>query len=344
MVTCQTLPALGGSVMVRLSALLSIAIIVLTGCTDLTEYQSTIKAGVHVIDSSDLSILGSVTDINGARSLCLVPGSFIVASTEGSVAFYDLDTFAHERTGQVYSRMIYSPMESSVYLIGSLGKIIEISAQNGEVIDAFSICESPIDLLMAGDNRPYLYVVDTASERILEVRMETNGVSRFCQMLSAPRCIAEDHRPDTMFVITLESADILSTIGSGIIRRRTLEEAVPFLTAADMPDDTVLCAVIRSTDTDMVVTIPAYFPDPFQKQPTYQIWTGAVAIEGDMHLICAGADRTHAYVLSYLGNSVSRLSAYNYTTFSIDGQLDLSGYPMDITTAETGEILVLTTD
>jgi len=337
--------------MVKCSVPLLLSLILLCSCTDLTEFKSAIEAGVHVIDSSDLSLIGSVTGIDGARSLCLVPGSFLVASTEGSVSFYDLETLAHERTSQVdfsspagFSRMIYSPMENSVYLIGSLGKIIEINAQTGEVIDAFSICESPIDLLMAGNNRPYLYVADTAAERILEVRIETNGVSRFCQMLSAPRAIAEDHRPDTMFVVTLESADILSTKGAGVIYRRTLDNSMPFLAAADMPDDTVLCAVMRAPYTDMVVTIPAYFPSSMPKQQDYQIWTGPVALEGDMHIIRTGADRTHAYVLSYLGNSVSRLSSYNYNTYSLDGQMDLSGYPMDLTVSVTGEILVLTTE
>lgn len=323
-----------------------------TGCTDLTEFQGTFEVGVHIIDPASMLVDRTVTGISGARSLCPISSSyFLVATTEGRVNRYDLQTLELLGSSEVdfgspagFFDMVSSPLEGSVYLIGSLGKIVEIDLPECQPLDAFSVCESPVDLLMAGDGRPYMYVADAATERILEVRIETNAVSRHCQMSSAPRCMAEDHRLDTMFVATIETADILSTTGTGIIHRRTLEDEVPFLTVADMPLDTVICAVIRSSGSDQVVTVPRYFPPPEPDRSDYQIWTGAVAIEGDTHLICAGQDGLHAYVLSYLGNSVSRLSAYNYETFTVDGQLDLGGYPMDLDVSGSGEILVLTTD
>lgn len=337
--------------MVRLAFLMVLGILTFSGCTDLMEFQGTFDVGVHVIDPSSMTVERSVTGIAGARSLCPISNSyFLVATTEGVVNRYDMQTLELLGSSVVdfaspagFFDMVHSPMEGTVYLIGSLGKIVELELPECQPLDAFSICESPVDLLMAGDGRPYMYVADTAAERVLEVRIETNGVSRICQMKSPPRCIAEDHRADTMFVVTLETADIISTVGSGIIHRRTLEDTTPFLTAADMPMDTVICAVIRSSVSDFVVTIPRYFPPP-EPGRYYQIWTGDVAVEGDSHLICSGDDGVHAYVLSYLGNSVSRLSSYNYQSYSIDDQLDISGYPMDLDMSASGELLVLTTD
>lgn len=350
MVSSASLSAFGGADMVtRTVASLVSAVVLLCGCTDLTEFDSTVTAGLHVISPSNLTVVQTLHGIDGGSSIC-VPNSeiFLVATTNGTLLRYNSSTL--EQTGVFavsqpssmgFFDMIYSPMEDNVYLIGSPGNIIEVDLPDCEVLDIFSVCATPVDLLR-GEDRPFLYVADASSETIVEVCIENNSRSRICYLKSAPVCMAADQEPDTLLVGTVNGVDLLTTHTTGAIFRMTFKDTPPMSAVATIPGDTVLCAVMSFQSADRVVTIPAYFPS--EPGPGFQIWTGAVPLEGDNHTIFAGRDGIHAYVLSYLGDSVSRLVSYNVDSYSIDGELDLPGYPIDLEVTAEGYILALTTE
>ncbi|MCK5842448.1 MAG: hypothetical protein KAH31_09790, partial [Candidatus Sabulitectum sp.] len=50
------------------------------------------KAGLHVIAPEDFTVISTISDMPGARSLMIYPGNIFVASTEGLIYRYDSET------------------------------------------------------------------------------------------------------------------------------------------------------------------------------------------------------------------------------------------------------------
>ena len=63
---------------------------------------------------------------------------------------------------------------------------------------------------------------------------------------------------------------------------------------------------------------------------------------GDIHYMYAESDGSHVYVLSYLGDDISRLVAYNCSDYFIESQIDLQGFPLDLEISSGGTLLALT--
>ncbi|NOQ22386.1 MAG: hypothetical protein GQ565_07035 [Candidatus Aegiribacteria sp.] len=321
------------------------ALLILIGCTDLTEFDHTLQAGITIMSAADLSVVNTIENIFGARSLCIIPDCFIVATTEGTVLRFDLAT--HQRTGVFtigspspsgYSEIEYSSTESSVYIIGALGQIVEMHVPDMEVMDTFSICETPVDIeIVVG--KPCFYVAGGTSHKIFEVRKENNRISRTCALPISPICMAIDQDLDSMLVGTLGGTELVS-IGETVMRRRAMHHLPAIQAIETIPNDTTFCAVI-SKSTDKIVTILRYFPGTMPPLPLY---TGSVPIEGDIHYMCVKPDGSRVYVLSYLGDNTSRLVSYNCGNYFIENQIDLQGYPLDLAISPGGTLLALTAE
>jgi len=317
------------------------------GCTDITEYSNVLEAGLHVVSAPDLTVTASFEGIRGGRSVCPMAGSVWVATTEGRILSFDTGTLQQDTSWTVgpsspssYSEMVFSPTENSVYLTGPYGTIIELACPDGAILDDFSVCEAP-ELLVVDDDGPFLYMVDAATDRILEVRLQSNHVTRSSQLQSPAVCLCNnDLRRDTLVLGTLDGARILSTTGTGILRSIQFDDAL-LLGVTGIPFDSIHCAVRRTAGSDQIVTLDVFFPDTLGGGSS---WTGAVAIDGEIHRIAPGTDRVHAYVLSYVGGSTSRLVSYDFRECRVDATLDLPGYPMDMRMTPSGNLAVLTVD
>ena len=82
-----------------------------------------------------------------------------------------------------------------------------------------------------------------------------------------------------------------------------------------------------------------YFPPP----DGGPIYIGQQPIEGDTHYICVDDIGSHAYVLSATGSSTSTLISYDCENYVIDGELELQGFPLDLTYGD-GKLIVLTAE
>ncbi len=317
----------------------------LCNCTDLTEFDHTIRAGINIFSAPDLTVVHTIENISGARSLCPLPDCFIVATTEGMLVRFDIESY--EQTGSFtigspssagYFEMEYSPTESSVYIIGALGQIVELHVPDMEIIDSFSICENPVDIEIGTDSElPWFYVAGATSRKIFEVSFENNAISRSSNLPSSPTCMAISQCQDTILIGTLAGTEIVSIV-TGPMWHRTMN--IPRIVAIEtVPNDTTFCSVFYQGSTDNLVTILGYFPNPVSPAP---IWTGTVNISGDIHYMCAESDGSHVYVLSYLGDDISRLVAYNCSDYFIENQIDLPGYPLDLEISPEGILLALT--
>lgn len=344
----HTIPASKGSeVIIRgRTGFAAAALLFLCGCTDLTEFDNAVKAGINIMYPPDFSVVHTIEGIPGARSLCVLPDCFIVATTEGTVISFDLESY--HQTGSFtigipspsgYFEMEYCQDENSVYIVGALGQIVEISVPEMEFIDCFTICETPVDIEIAS-GKPFFYVADASLCRIYEVSKENNASGRFCLLESSPTCMAIAQSQDTILVGTLDKVEIVSIVTETMFHRTSNQFPV-MLAIETIPDDTTFCAVFDYSSTKSIATILNYITTIFSPTPVY---CGKVNIDGDIHYICADPLGSHAYVLSYLGDNTSRLVSYNCSNYNIESQVDLPGYPLDLEIGPEGTLLILTAE
>ncbi len=323
------------------------ALLIIPGCTDLTEFDYSLQAGINILSTPDLSVVHTIENISGARSLCFLPGCVIVATTEGTLLRFDL--VSYQQTGVFsigspssagYFEIEYSPTENSIYIIGGLGQIIELSVPDLEFIDDFIICQTPVDIeIPTNIENPNFYLAGATSRRIFEVRKGTNNLSRVCDLYVSPTCMAIDHAQDTILVGTLGTTALVS-IGGTTMKRRVMNSFPGILAIEAIPNDTTLCAVFDNFSTE-IATILNYLSSSVVPVP---LWTGEVIIDGDTHYMCVESEGSHVYVLSYLGDGTSRLVSYNCSGYFIESQVDLQGYPLDIAISPGGTLLVLTAE
>ena len=318
-------------------------LLMLFGCTDLTEFDHSLKTGINIFHAPDLTVVNTIENISGARSLCVVPDCFIVATTEGTVIRFDLES--HQQTGSFtigspspsgYFEIEYSPAENTVYIIGAFGQIVELTVPDMEFLDEFIICEAPVDIEIAS-MKPYFYVAGANSFKIYEVSKANHLAGRYSTLWYSPTCMAIDQSQDTILVGTLDKTFMVST-GPGLMSRRMLDYFPMILAVQAISDDTNLCAVFDYS-IPTIATIHSYFPP--EGGPC---WTGTAPIEGEIHFICTDVFGDYAYVFSYLGDNMSRLVSYNCEDYSIESQVDLEGYPLDLDLSPGGTLLVLTTE
>lgn len=331
MVSRQAFRGIGRYIMVTRLSLLVAFLLPLLSCTDLTEYDDTFKAGVSAFSLEDLSTVVSIGGIAGARSLCATSNYLLVATTKGYLESYNPYNLEHIGSYPVgspspsgYFFMDYSGYENSVYLIGAFGQIIEMNASTLDISDIFSVCESPVYIEFM-ENDPYLYVADVSSSMILELRAETNGITRDRTLPSSPVCMAMDHTQDTMLVGTTGIPELVTVGSSGSIYRRTMTKFPGILAIEAVPGDTTLCAVFDAASTILGVVM-RYFP-PYGGGT---LWNSIGSLPGEAHYLAVDELGYMTFVLSYNGNGSSILSGYCLDDHSLIGQVEIPGYPVDL--------------
>ena len=333
---------ISGAVRAFSSALLLFMI----SCTSLTEYESTYSGELHILSPADFSTIGTVRKIPSARSLLIYPDGLLVATTGGTVLSYALYTY--ELIGEYtvgspsaagYMQMAYSSLEDTAYLIGSMGKLLEISLPECTVLDEFTICQSPVKIVVARES-PYIYIVDGPSNRFYQVAIENNIAYTSVSNYYTINCVEPGQNPDSILLGTSAGINLIEVLSPGTLRNSVVSEPVPCLALAAVPGDTVFVGVKGYAGTVSVGVVDEYNAQ-FQNPPLPEYY-GEVDVTGNSHYLAIAQDSTHAFVLSSIGNSTSRLLAYNYTTYSIDQQVDIPGFPLDLKISDDGTIFALT--
>ncbi|PIE51998.1 hypothetical protein CSA37_08825 [Candidatus Fermentibacteria bacterium] len=277
----------------------------------------------------------------------LYPGKLFAATVDGEIYRFDTETFQLDEVFKVgnpspsgWGEMVLSPEENSAYLIGSMGTIVEISLPDCQVVNQFNICVSPVALgISAGDpgvSPGYLWVLDGNRNRMHQVKLKNNvnyGSEAFPEGWVGS-CMADGFAPDTVYAGTSYGLVLISSesLGSFAVRKYVTTNQNTW-DVARMHDDSTM-VVVYGSDPSFVST--------FGKADSTGILQGTVAIQGQSHITAGGNDYTHAYVLSNIGDGMSRLSQYNTRSGTIGLQTDIEGYPIDIQIGGTGMIYVLT--
>jgi hypothetical protein len=325
--------------------MVAIACLLVAGCHDPVEYDISAQSGVVKIRVSDNTVAGSVGGIEDGRSLCSLGNTeFLVASGSGILYRFDSEQMLLDTSyaigfgsGSGYGDMVI-PKPGSVYVIGAAGKIIEVSLQSNSVVDQFDAGPLP-NALCASSTDQRFYVADGSDRKIREVDSEGNVVLRQSQPLDEiPVAITTESFLDEYLLACCSDDDgnigrvTLSTLGIGPI----------YLGSP--------CSAITSfpAESTWAVTHPEWYAE----NGTVSICSSflmpevtTVQISGHPTDICSVPGTVLFYVLSYLGDGTSRVTAINYVTGDVVGEVDVPGFPWDITSHANGEfVLALTSD
>ena len=331
-----------------------VAIIVLAplffffGCTGLTEYELPYSGVLYILSPDDFSVITEISNIPEARSLLVYPDGLLIATTRGMVHSYSLDTYdliGEYAVGSAspagYSQMAYSSIEETAYLIGSTGKLLEIDLPECEVLDEFSVCQSAV-VLVVPDNSSYIFVVDGPSNRLHQLSIENNYPYTSVPVYFTVNCLEPGQNTDSMLLGTSRGINLVEILAPGVLRNTIQNEPVPCLALAAVPGDTIFVGV-KGYPGDYSVGVVDVINSLVHIPPLPEYY-GQVGITGSSHFLSIAQDSTHAFVLSSIGESASRLVSYNCSTYTIDQQIDLQGFPLDLKVSEDGIIFVLTAE
>lgn len=317
-------------------------VIVFSGCTDITEFDTAFNGQLHIISSGDLSTMNTISGISGARSLLIYPGNIFIASTEGVVYRYDSETLAFVGEYLVDSpspagffQMAMDQSAGIAYLIGANGKIVKFSLPDCIVQDVFSACQSPVALAVAPGSPSYLYVGDGPTNTINQVSTSSNMALASHDLENPIKSIAVGLFADSIIVGTSGGIFLVEELGAGNLRV-VIGGGSGCSSIDDIPNDTIYVVTTANS-----VGVLRFYKDPAPGDPSAEI-LGRVEIEGISHFVAAGNDWQHSYVLSYIGDNTSRLISYNHVFFRIDQQVEVPGFPLDLKVSGSNVIFALT--
>lgn len=319
------------------------AAVLLTACSNFTEYSGTPSAGLIVVDPENLELLGTLDGIEGGRALCAGPDlEFFVSSTSGELHVYNASTVTRDTTIVIgpgssagYGSMAYIPMTNSVYIIGALGTILEVDMDDCAVTDEFTAGSSPA-FLIPSRNFAFIYVTDPLGNKVHAVRTTSNTVQKTWLYAKTPTVMCMNTiGSDTILVSTNDSrgvAYIQPTDFSSPARKVNLAPV------SDMARSDLLNLIFAAHPgygypTGTVSIIDSLFP-AFSVRNT-------VTVPGNPAFVTTHNDGMHLFILSTGESGGCTLFSYHLTQSAIVNSVDLPGTPVDMIMA--GNRLVILT-
>lgn len=317
------------------------------GCHEVTEYTDSGDFGAVILRTSDLSVVGYVAGMDGARSLVSMGGSrFLVGTSTGRVYEVDsevLEIVRHQQvtagSGAGIRRMVKSPSASTIYLLTGSGKILEMDSETFGIVDDFTAGASPSDICRSPGSIPRIYVSDMEQGRVREVWTSDNHVGKVIEVpempvslagyLSAPDVLVSAHDGQGgVNLVDIEAGGSISVLSG---------TSGPFSDVAVAGADTIICAGAPRWDADngrllmvkMKEVGPSVSSFTLEGHPTCVNVNPTPSIPF-FYAACADGDRTVVVALNYLYGEVQMTA-------------ELEGYPWAVSTHRNGEYLIVLT-
>lgn len=324
-----------------LAALLAVCL--MSGCHEITEFSPDGIHGVHIIDTSDMTLVATMTGFDGARSICSVNDTrFLVACNSGQLFTVDSEELSVIRVQSIglpfstgYNSMTRAN-DGAIYIIGAYGRLLEYSTTVGAVLDEFSAGPYPIAVCRS-PSRDSIYVADFSDGLLREVRTMDNTVTREIELPALPSSAAPfDVARDMVLVSSSEGGGCY--IDWDVLRVLDVSGASGSSDCAGLPD-TAACCFVRpfyGSSTGMARFMYGDLPH-FEEY-------ASLTLSGDPLRVCNAWPEKIFYVASYLGDGTTRVYSIDGLSQDITGTLDIDGYPWDIVSHRSGQyVLVLTT-
>jgi len=318
-------------------------ILIASACYNPEEHDIVSESGVVKIRVADNSVVGAVSGVPDGRALCSLGNlEFMVASGTGSVYRFDSQGMALDTSfsvgfgsGSGYRDMII-PKPGSVYLIGGAGRIVEVSLAGNSVAAEFQVGSLP-SAMCASQSVQRFYVADEGDCRIREVDATTNTVLRQTEPLgAAPVAVAaESYLKQSLLAVCGDEAGTVGRVALNTFHVSPIYIYSPGSDLSIFPADTVWAVTHPDWSADngrVAICSNFYMPEVVHVQ-----------IAGHPTSVCSVPGTTLFYVLSYLGSGTSRVTAVNYVTEAVVSEIDIAGFPWDITSHANGEFVLALT-
>jgi len=309
-----------------------------SSCKSITEYDS-VHSGKLIIFSSELEEIGSIPIDGNPGCIQAFPGHILIATKEGMLLLYDAESLEKIEEYQIgpaavegYSEMLYIPEKGSVYLIGAYGNIFEINLPECTVEDMFSVCPLPVHMVSGGENSESFYLVDGYNNRLVTVSLSLNTAVGFLNFDGSIRAIAS-HGTDSILVSTSEQTRIVLEIAPGLIA------SLPVIyQGADC-----LAMILRSEYSSAIYNgYMGVISISLDEVSGSYVWgfSGECPIEGiPVKIKCD--DIQHCFAVTYSGDGSSTLYSYDYSSGSINQQVELEGFPLDMDVSPNGNVYLI---
>lgn len=326
----------------RLRALpLICALTLLAACHEIAEYSSGGVNGVHIIDVADMSLYGELDGFEGGRALCSVNNTtFLVACNTGQLSTVDSEELCVVRTQSVglpfssgYNSMIRAN-NGSIYLIGAYGQIIEYSTVSSVVKDEFSAGPCPVSLARS-PGRDSIYVADLSDGMLREVGTLGNSITRQIELPAPASSISPFD--DARDMILASSADGQCCYVNWAIPQLVDTEVEMSTDVAALADTAVACFTLPFYGSGYGAVV--LMSGDLVHFEEYDM----VSLTGDPLRVCSTYPVRMFYIASYLGDGITRVYALDAMTHDITGTLEVSGYPWDIVSHRSGQLIVVLT-
>ena len=331
----------------RTVRVLLVALPLLLGCHDVTEYTESGEFGAVILDASNLSVVGYVAGMEGARTLAPLSGSlFLVGSADGRLYEVDsqrLEVVRQHRIGGGSSssvkRMLSSPSASTIYMLTGMGKALEVDDTDFLVLDEFSVGVSPSDACRSPSQRPRIYVSDRDAALVREVYTSNNSQGTLYDVAESPVALAP-YPDDPDAVVTAHEGEggvNLLYLATGVTTEVVPGSMGPFSDVAVASRDTTACAAApnwNGEDGRLALVLPGGI------QPEVV----GVSVTGHPTCVCSNPDpsRPYFYAASSSGSNTV-VSAVNYLDRTLEMTVTVEGYPWDIMTHRSGEYVIVLT-
>ena len=331
--------------MVALRRLAALALLA-AACHQPVEYSTTAASGVVKLRVSDNTVAGQASGFGDGRALAsLGSGSFLVSTGSGRLHRFSspdmsLDTsfVIGPSSGAGYADIIL-PKPGVAYVIGAAGRILEVNVGMGLVVDEITAGPLPVGLCASPASQLF-YVVDGSDGRIREVDSADNSVLRGTDPLDEPAVEAtvESHQDRYLLVACADDAGSVYAVDLATFYVSDAAELGSVCSGAQaFPAESIWAATHPNWyGSNGSVSVCANFTQP-EVTP--------LPIAGHPVDVCSVPGTTLFYVLSYLGDGVSAVTAVDFITGEKTDPIPLDGFPWDITSHGNGEyVLVLTSE
>ncbi len=332
-----------------LSSLLPVFLF-LAGCSGVTEHEMLYDAELRVFSGASLIPLATLETDQDSRCILVRNKRIYIGGTDGFVRCYNEEShnlLEEVQVGQPstsgYLDMEYSPVEESIYMIGGLGVILELSPVDCSILDEFSVSPFPAMLEISPGEPGFLWVVETSLNQVIQVHPVTNGV---CNILNVPSyCVITSlgscAREDSILLGTSEGYFRLEVTEAGGLRSTVVKD-FPYACCSISPNpaDSGFVTVLRMYQNTMVGEMHVYH-DSLGVGP-FDFFTHAVQIQGSIFMMETGPHDELVYILSSYGSGESLLSVYRPgDEYGLEAQVEIPGNPLDLSVSEGGEVYVL---
>ena len=339
--------------MVRAAASVSLLILlVFCGCTSVTEQDMLYTAGLNVYSAVELEHLGSMDIDPDTRCFTIVENGIYTGCTDGFVRSYDTETRELLEETQVgmpsssgYLDVVENDFGRSIYLIGAMGILLEVSIPGCTIKDQFSVCAAPVEIEVTRGSPGYLWVLDSSGNSVNQIHLETNG---YCGAYTYSEnyqvsTIEASYYPDSLLVGTSDGFFKLESSYPGVFRSSWLKDVSgDCLSLVSIPGDSNFVTVLqRSSEIKQIGELCAY-DDSIYTPPPPRFYN-TVNVTGDVFYAAPGINGDYVYLLSSNIDGGSILYAYrNGEDYGIESQVEVPGSPFGIAVSEEGEVYVLT--